>query len=125
MNSVKNFINKPNKLVINTFDKVFIIDADNIIHCEAVNNYTRFHLDNGEDILAAKTLSKFENLLAKTENFIRVHRSHLININHIKSFSKGDKCIIYMSNNQTVPYSVDKRKILQGLLSIDILQEDK
>lgn len=125
MSSFKNLINKPNKIIINTFDKVFIIDADTIIHCEAVNNYTRFYLDNGEDILAAKTLSKFEELLSKTECFIRVHRSHLININHIKSFSKGEKCIISMTNNQMIPYSVDKRKILNSLLNIDIAQEEK
>lgn len=119
-----NFINNRNKIIINTFDKVFIIDANTIIHCEALSNYTRIYLDNGEDILASKTLSKFEIMLTNTESFIRVHRSHLVNINHIKSYSKGDNSVIHMTNNNTIPYTIDKRKLLQSLTGLEILQEN-
>lgn len=106
------------KIVLTTFDKVFIVNIHDIIRCEAINNYTRFYLVNGEDILVAKTLCKYEELLDKKGIFIRIHRSHIINVDHIKSFSKGEKTVIYMTNNHLIPYSPEKKKILLRMFSL-------
>lgn len=106
------------KIVLSTYDKVYIINTSDIIRCEAINNYTRFYLVNGEDILVSKTLSKYESILIPKGSFIRIHRSHIINIDHIKSFSKGENPVICMTNDQVIPYSQEKKKVVLNMLSL-------
>lgn len=89
---------------------------DNIIRCEADNNYTDFHFVNEKRITVSKTLKDIENLL-KDYDFIRVHQSHLVNLNKVKSFLNNEGNSFVVLNNQTeVPVSRQKRKEVKDLL---------
>lgn len=57
-----------------------------IVRCESDRNYTWFHLKNGEKLLSSYTLGSYEEFLAESE-FIRVHRSHIVNVKHVKTCS--------------------------------------
>lgn len=55
-----------------------------IVRGESDRNYTWFHLKNGEKLLSSYTLGSYEDFLAESE-FIRVHRSHIVNVRHVRS----------------------------------------
>lgn len=76
-----------------------LASPDEIIHCTGINNYTQFHLTDGTHILVSKTIKEFEELLADY-GFIRTHKSHLVNKQHIKSVKSNN--IIVLRNGQTV-----------------------
>ncbi|WP_409034106.1 LytR/AlgR family response regulator transcription factor [Runella sp.] len=65
--------------------KVFVPFGD-IIRLESDRNYTVFFLADGRQMLASKTLGSFEKILPS--NFLRVHRSHLINLDCIRQLDK-------------------------------------
>lgn len=102
---------KFNRIALNSADKVNMANIDDIIRCEAQSNYTMFYLKNGSKILVTKSLKEYENLLEEY-SFIRVHHSHLINLNCLKEFIKSDGGYAVMIDNSNVPVSVRKRDAL-------------
>jgi two-component system, LytTR family, response regulator len=80
------------------------INLSDIIRCYSESNYTFFVLTNGSKILASRTLGEYEQLFAN-ENFYRVHRSHLINLDHIKRYIRGEGGYVIMSDDSQVEVS--------------------
>lgn len=66
-----------------------ITDINDIIYLEGMNNYTAFHLISKPKILVSKTLKEFEELLSES-GFIRIHKSSIINIRHLKKVNIED-----------------------------------
>lgn len=90
---------------------------DSILRVEAVSNYSKLFFTNGKTLVVPKVLQWFEKNLLQ-EQFIRVHRSHLINIIYIQQYdSKGNKTILLKDNTH---FQVARRKQseVKRLLSI-------
>lgn len=68
-------------------DSFVKIDWKDIIYIEAMQNYLKLHL-NHRCLIIHQTMIAIEELLPK-EHFYRIHKSFLININHIESISGG------------------------------------
>jgi Response regulator of the LytR/AlgR family len=96
-------------------DKIEFVEIADIIRCEADGNYTFFHLKNGERLLISKTLKEYDELLSHL-NFLRVHQSHLINLNEVKSFVKTDGGYILMKDGSNVSISRQRREMVLGIL---------
>ncbi len=109
--------NKPmKKLALNTLDKLHIVNISDIVRCESDVNYTQFFFSNGNKLLVTRTLKDFEELLSDHQ-FLRVHQSHLVNINFIKEFVKGDGGYLVMTDKTSVPVSTRKRNAVVELLN--------
>ncbi|MEO1263193.1 MAG: LytTR family DNA-binding domain-containing protein [Bacteroidota bacterium] len=99
---------KPETIAFHTAEKIQIAKLNNILRMESSSNYTHVFFDNQEKILLTKTLKEFSQLL-EPAGFLRVHQSHLINMNFIKEFVKTDGGYIVMVDGKKVPVSVRKR----------------
>ena len=95
-----------------------MVELEDIIRCEADRNYTSFFLNSGKKILVSKTLKEYETLLT-SHNFLRVQQSHLINLNYVDRYDKGNGGSVVMKDGSEVPLSPAKRdvffKILENL----------
>jgi len=98
-----------NKIAINTGNKTYVVNVDDIIYCMADSNYTWVYLTSGEKHLASNYLIYFEELLPN-EIFFRIHRSCLVNLNYVTSFSSGNN-IAVVSNKHELNISF-RRKAL-------------
>lgn len=76
------------KIAIPTVDGFVFMNVEDIIRCEANGAYTTIFTIDKEKILASRNIKEYEELLPPS-NFCRIHNSHLINLNHIKKYSKG------------------------------------
>ncbi len=106
--SIKQPNSRPKKISLSTSDKIIVVNLDDIVRCKSDNNYTEFFLTDNQKILVGKTLKYFADML-KEFDFIRVHQSHLINIQYIKEFIKSDGGYLVLKNKITIPVSVRKR----------------
>lgn len=102
------------KIVLRTANTVHVIEIDRIIHCEANRNYTVFYLDGEEQILIAKSMKEFVDLL-ESHGFFRVHNSHLINLNYVRKFLK-EELICVLKDNSNIPVAFRKRDELLSAL---------
>jgi two-component system LytT family response regulator len=98
-----------NKLAIPTLDGLLFFDINDIIHLEANSNYTFIYFAGKPKITASKTLKEFEEILPENI-FFRTHHSHLINLNYIKKYIKGDGGQIELQNGTYVDVSRRKKE---------------
>jgi two-component system LytT family response regulator len=126
-NKLANLLEKYNHLNIHV-DKIGIpnqnglmfISINDIALCKAEGNYTEIYfVDSSKKEIVSKTLKEFEKLLI-SYNFLRVHRSYLINLNNIKEYhrvnhsadNEGNGGCVVLINGLIVPVSRDRRKHL-------------
>ncbi len=126
MNFIENqrSINPENhKISIPTCEGFSFIPIREIIFCKAEGNYTEIFLENNK-LVVTRTLKEFDELLGDYR-FFRVHRSFLINLQHLRNYSRvnqladmeGDGGCVTLTKNIQVPVSRDKRKDLLKFLS--------
>ena len=113
-------INLPEKssqyrLALTTTGGTFFYYCNEIIRCEAVGNYTRFVLKEKKPLVTSRTLKDYDDLLTE-QNFLRVHRAHLVNVDYISSFSKEHE--IKMQDGSVVPVSRRKWDYIKQRLSL-------
>ena len=102
----------PTKLRIATTGQVFYIDIKEIIRIQSHSNYSKIFFTNGQTILVAKVLAHFESILCDF-HFVRIHRTHVVNLNCINRFERGNIATIGLNNDEVLPVSRSKKKLLQ------------
>ena len=102
--------NQKRRLVLKTQESVHVVELHEIIRCEADRNYTSFFLVGGKKILVSKTLKEYETLLTQ-HNFLRIQQSHLINLDYVDRYDKGNGGSVVMKDKSEVPLSPAKRDI--------------
>jgi two-component system, LytTR family, response regulator len=112
LNSVNN---ESNKIVLSTSEGMFVFKIDDIIRCESDDYYTRFFFSNRRPLLISKTLKQNEELLGN-QQFIRPHKSHLININYISQYVKTDGGYILLTDGTKIPVARRKREMISEFL---------
>lgn len=95
---------RPGKILVPTINGFELLDVEEIIRCESDINYTTLFLKDKKKLLVARTLKEFESLL-QDHNFFRVHNSHLVNLQFIKSYHKGKGGVVYLSDGSQVEVS--------------------
>ncbi|MHA7058759.1 LytR/AlgR family response regulator transcription factor [Aquimarina sp. M1] len=106
---------KPDKISLHTLDKIIIVSLDDIVRCESDSNNTIFYLQDGQKVFVTKTLKYFADML-KNYQFLRVHQSHLINLQCISAFIKADGGYLMLKNGENVPVSVRKKVEVMEIL---------
>jgi len=100
-----------NRVVFSTSEGLEIVEIKDIVRCQSDNNYTYIYLSSGEHIFLSKTLKEVEQMI-QSSTFIRVHQSHLVNINFIKRFVKGDGGYLLLKDDKQVSVSKSRREQL-------------
>jgi two-component system LytT family response regulator len=100
------------RVAVPTWDGLELIPADSIISCEADDNYTHFHLKSRTKLTACRTLKEVQELLAPFRSFVRVHHSHLVNLNEITKYVRGEGGYLMMSNGTSIHVSRSRKDAL-------------
>lgn len=74
-----------------------VVDLSDISKVKAQNNYVLFTLVNGSSFLASHNLQYYEDLLPEG-SFYRIHRSCIVNLNHVKRYDKGSGGFVYLED---------------------------
>lgn len=106
---------KPDKISLHTLDQIIIVSLDDIVRCESDSNNTIFHLQDKRKIFVTKTLKYFADMLQNYE-FLRIHQSHLVNLQCISAFIKTNGGYLMLKNGENVPVSVRKKTEVMEIL---------
>ena len=112
-----NYFGHDPKLSLATTEGYLFIKIEDIIRCQADGRYTVFYLNDGTKHITAKNIGEFESTL-HTFNFMRVHRSQIINLNKIKRFIKGKTAEVVMEDQTKVQVSNTHRDALLQFLGL-------
>lgn len=105
---------RPERFLVRKLRREFLIAATDIDWLQAEGNYVGLHV-NGHDYLLRATLTDFLTQLDPA-TFVRVHRSHAVNLGRIKEIEPldGGDARLHMHDGTTVPCSRRYRDALRG-----------
>lgn len=86
---------------------IFVSVAD-IMHLEANGAYTRIFVNDGKSYMVSRNIKDYEELLP-ADMFCRVHHSHIVNLDYIKTYHKGRGGYIEMRSGISIEVSVRKK----------------
>jgi two-component system, LytTR family, response regulator len=92
--------NQRQKLVIADMKGFTVIKVAELIKCEADGYCTHFFLPGKIKVTSSKNLKYYEEILDQ-QKIIRVHRSFLVNLSHVKGYSHQGE--IHLSENISCP----------------------
>ncbi len=101
------------RLALPTKDGVHFLQPHEIIRCEALGNYTKFFVTSGKSYLISRTLGEYDTLLTP-QNFIRTHKSHLVNKKFI-SFIDHDGFAVLKDNSKVEVSRRRKEEVMEAL----------
>lgn len=82
-----------NKITVATTAGHFFFSAEEIVRLEACSNYTNIYFTNKRKMLTSKVLKEFAEVL-EPMGFVRTHRTHLVNKQHIAFVSNNGNIIM-------------------------------
>ncbi len=98
------------KIALPTLDGLCFEKIKDITFLEASGNYTLFHFDDGRQVLVCKTLGEVESMVPM-EMFARIHRSHIVNLRHLKKYVRGKGGFVVLQNGATLNVSAGQKDL--------------
>ena len=104
------------KIAIPTNEGMEFLPIKNIVHIESSTNYSKIFLKEGKQILVTRLLKDFEDMLLPYR-FFRIHNSHLINLNYIQKYIRGEGGQVIMQNGDAIDVARRKKEEFLKLIS--------
>ena len=84
--------------------------VDAIIYLEAAGNYTFLYFKDGERLLVCRTLQDMQDRLAAPNQFLRIHRSFLINAAYLQRYVRGKGGYVILEGGVNLTVSSSRRQ---------------
>ena len=97
------------KIALPTMEGIQFEPVQQIISLEAQGNYTTLYFTEGRQLLVCKTLMELEQILNNSFQFVRIHRSFIINLNRIIKYVRGKGGYVVMDDGTSRTVSNGKR----------------
>jgi len=96
---------KPDKqqVILPTLEGFEVVKMENIIRLQGNGNFTDIYLTDKTKKMVCRFLKHFTEILPYP--FIRVHKSHIINVNFVKSFHKSSGGYVVLENGTEIEIS--------------------
>lgn len=105
------------KIAIPTGDGLEFLSIGSMLRLESNSNYSKIFLVDGRTIVVTRLLKDFESLL-QPYRFFRVHHSHLVNLQYMKKYIRGEGGQVVLQNGDVVDVSRRKKdeflKLING-----------
>jgi two-component system LytT family response regulator len=109
---IQNFKNEQEAtLSVPALNGYIFLKVAEILYIKANGSYTEIHAAGKPPITVSKNLKYFESALESFAQFVRVHRSCLINVHQMKRFDKADRGMIVMNDNAEIDLARDRREV--------------
>lgn len=102
--------NHNGRIALPTLNGLLIKDISTILYIKAEGNYSRIFFENGDTTVISESIKDYEDVLMPFQ-FFRVHKSHMVNTNHIKKYLKGRGGYVVMDNEELIPVAARRRNI--------------
>ena len=96
------------RMSISAVDGIYFVSIRDIVRFEAEDNCTHIFLNGGDRLTASRTIKAYEDML-QSMNFYRVHKRHVINLNYMRKFIKGDGGYLVMDDGKKIEVSRRRR----------------
>ena len=108
--------NEIKRIVVKGHKGMDMLDLDQIIYIEADNVYSTFVLSDNRRIISSKSIKDYEEMLSN-KGFFRIHKSHIVNISHVKHLDNSIHDEVKMSNGDKLILASRRKDAFVKLLA--------
>lgn len=110
--------NEDQKIALPDKSGLHFYELKNIVRCQSENSYTEFYIIDEtqksvttQKVVVSTAIKDFEDFLVEKGFFYRIHNQHIVNINHIKKFSKdnGSYLVLDVNPRETIPVARSRK----------------
>lgn len=103
------------KISIPTVEGVILFPEQDINRLEAMGSYCTIYLTDHKKITTSKPMAHFEQMIDERQ-FMRIHKSHIVNLDNVTRYIRGEGGSVEMKDKSVVPVSRRmKNELLQRL----------
>lgn len=95
----------PTRLAVATQESILYLPIREIIRMEADTNYTHIYFSEGKKLTASINIGTYQKQFRSYPGFMKVHRSHLVNLAFVRSYVKGDGGYLIMVDGSRISVS--------------------
>lgn len=93
LNNIRSSSPRQSTLIIPNIKGFEVLRVSDIIMCQADGYCTNFHLSGNRKVVSSKNLKHFDGLL-EDQNFLRVHHSYLVNLDHVTGYTRQGEILL-------------------------------
>lgn len=97
------------RIVLPEMEGFEVAQLKDIVYCKANDNLTDFVFTDGRKKTICKTLKHFEEVLSDS-GFFRIHKSYLLNMEHVKGYKRGKGGYAELSNGDELEIAVRRKQ---------------
>lgn len=112
----KNIYSQEHKIALPTLESIAYVPMFSIVNIEAKGGYCDFYFTDRRQLLISKNMGIYEEIL-NNYGFMRIHRSHLINLQHVKEFFR-EGYVVMLNGNKIEVSGQRKEELLKRLEKI-------
>jgi len=106
----------PEKIILNSGGKSYVVKINDIVYCEVEDNHLTIYFASQAHLKVSMQLKQIEDLLPSS--FLKSHRSYLVNKNHVLKIDRVDS-VIFMDNGEELPLSSSRKADFLKLMGMD------
>ena len=85
-----------------------LVRHEDILFCQADGSYTHLFLTSGQSVKVCRKLKEVQEMI-DSNDFLRIHHSHVINLNHIKRYSDNEQIQLILTDGTKLTVSRSRR----------------
>lgn len=108
--ALKQNIHQPQnmRIAIPSGSTLIFINTSDILYVKGEGAYSEVYMSDNTVHVVSRNLKNFEMSLDQDDRFIRVHKSYLVNFDHLSKYNKADGGSLVLFNSTLIPISPDK-----------------
>lgn len=107
------------KIAVHHAEKVHLLNVSEIESIEADGRYSKLITGDVREFYTARCVKDFEEYLYENPHFVRISKSCIVNVMYIRSYQKGEPCILEMNSGRSFEISRRRKQEVLALLGSD------
>lgn len=107
-----------NKIAIPSANGLLFLDLSKIAYIKGDGAYSEVFSTTETKHLVSRNLKNFEDILCSNSHFIRVHKSYIVNFEHVAAYNKTNGGSLHLNTGTNIPVSPDKVQSILNKITI-------
>ncbi len=106
------------KIAVPSGNSLIFIDTTKISYIKGEGAYSEVFCNNDLSHMVSRNLKNFEDTLSNNSQFLRVHKSYIVNFDFVVAYNKSDGGFLELENKKQIPISSDKTALILDRIQI-------
>ncbi len=106
------------KIAVPSGNSLIFLDVTKISHIKGNGAYSEVYCNNSSKNLVSRNLKNFEEILCANNDFMRVHKSYIVNFTHVIAYNKSDGGNLELESGVSIPVSPDKLQTIMDRIQV-------